>query len=199
MPRFYDVREGQVLVDGVDVKDWKQADLRNRVAYVPQKATLFSGTISSNIDYGEGPKEIAPEDIVEAARVSASAEFIAEKEDGYASHVAQGGTNFSGGQKQRLSIARAVARGAEIMIFDDSFSALDYRTDRDVRAALRESANNATMIIVAQRIGTVRNADRILVVDRGRIVGQGTHEELMDNNQVYREIAFSQLSEEELA
>lgn len=199
VPRFYDVREGQVLVDGVDVKDWKQADLRNRVAYVPQKATLFSGTISSNIDYGEGPKEIAPEDIVEAARVSASAEFIAEKEDGYASHVAQGGTNFSGGQKQRLSIARAVARGAEIMIFDDSFSALDYRTDRDVRAALRESANNATMIIVAQRIGTVRNADRILVVDRGRIVGQGTHEELMDNNQVYREIAFSQLSEEELA
>ncbi len=199
VPRFYDVREGQVLVDGVDVKDWKQADLRNRVAYVPQKATLFSGTISSNIDYGEGPKEIAPEDIVEAARVSASAEFIAEKEDGYASHVAQGGTNFSGGQKQRLSIARAVARGAEIMIFDDSFSALDYRTDRDVRAALRESANDATMIIVAQRIGTVRNADRILVVDRGRIVGQGTHEELMDNNQVYREIAFSQLSEEELA
>ena len=199
VPRFYDVREGQVLVDGVDVKDWKQADLRNRVDYVPQKATLFSGTISSNIDYGEGPKEIAPEDIVEAARVSASAEFIAEKEDGYASHVAQGGTNFSGGQKQRLSIARAVARGAEIMIFDDSFSALDYRTDRDVRAALRESANNATMIIVAQRIGTVRNADRILVVDRGRIVGQGTHEELMDNNQVYREIAFSQLSEEELA
>lgn len=199
VPRFYDVREGQVLVDGVDVKDWKQSDLRNRVAYVPQKATLFSGTISSNIDYGEGPKEIAPEDIVEAARVSASAEFIAEKEDGYASHVAQGGTNFSGGQKQRLSIARAVARGAEIMIFDDSFSALDYRTDRDVRAALRESANDATMIIVAQRIGTVRNADRILVVDRGRIVGQGTHEELMDNNQVYREIAFSQLSEEELA
>ena len=199
VPRFYDVREGQVLVDGVDVKDWKQADLRNRVAYVPQKATLFSGTISSNIDYGEGPKEIAPEDIVEAARVSASAEFIAEKEDGYASHVAQGGTNFSGGQKQRLSIARAVARGAEIMIFDDSFSALDYRTDRDVRAALRESANNAPVIIVAQRIGTGRNADRILVVDRGRIVGQGTHEELMDNNQVYREIAFSQLSEEELA
>ncbi|MFT3943481.1 MAG: ABC transporter ATP-binding protein [Ancrocorticia sp.] len=199
VPRFYDVREGQVLVDGVDVKDWTQADLRNRVAYVPQKAILFSGTISSNIDYGSGPKEITPEDIVEAARVSAAAEFVAEKENGYASHVAQGGTNFSGGQKQRLSIARAVARGAEIMIFDDSFSALDYRTDRDVRAALRGSAGEATMIIVAQRIGTVRGADRILVVDRGRIVGQGTHEELMENNQVYREIAFSQLSEEELA
>ena len=199
VPRFYDVAGGQVLVDGVDVRDWMQADLRNRVGYVPQKATLFSGTISSNIDYGKGPREVTPEDIVEAARVSASAEFIAEKEDGYASHVAQGGTNFSGGQKQRLSIARAVARGSEIMIFDDSFSALDYRTDRDVRAALRESAGNATMIIVAQRIGTVRNADRILVVDRGRIVGQGTHEELMTDNQVYREIAFSQLSEEELA
>ncbi len=199
VPRFYDVREGQVLVDGVDVKEWTQADLRNRVAYVPQKATLFSGTISSNIDYGSGLKEITPEDIVEAARVSASAEFIAAKEDGYASHVAQGGTNFSGGQKQRLSIARAVARRAEIMIFDDSFSALDYRTDRDVRAALRRSAGEVTMIIVAQRIGTVRGADRILVVDRGRIVGQGTHEELMENNQVYREIAFSQLSEEELA
>ena len=199
VPRFYDVAGGQVLVDGVDVRDWMQADLRNRVGYVPQKATLFSGTISSNIDYGKGPREVTPEVIVEAARVSASAEFIAEKEDGYASHVAQGGTNFSGGQKQRLSIARAVARGSEIMIFDDSFSALDYRTDRDVRAALRESAGNATMIIVAQRIGTVRNADRILVVDRGRIVGQGTHEELMADNQVYREIAFSQLSEEELA
>ncbi len=199
VPRFYDVAGGKVLVDGVDVRDWKQADLRNRVGYVPQKATLFSGTISSNIDYGKGPREVTPEVIVEAARVSASAEFIAEKEDGYASHVAQGGTNFSGGQKQRLSIARAVARGSEIMIFDDSFSALDYRTDRDVRAALRESAGNATMIIVAQRIGTVRNADRILVVDRGRIVGQGTHEELMADNQVYREIAFSQLSEEELA
>lgn len=199
VPRFYDVAGGKVLVDGVDVRDWKQADLRNRVGYVPQKATLFSGTISSNIDYGKGPREVTPEVIVEAARVSASAEFIAEKEDGYASHVAQGGTNFSGGQKQRLSIARAVARGSEIMVFDDSFSALDYRTDRDVRAALRESAGNATMIIVAQRIGTVRNADRILVVDRGRIVGQGTHEELMADNQVYREIAFSQLSEEELA
>ena len=164
-----------------------------------QKATLFSGTISSNIDYGSAMEEITPADIVQAAQVSAAAEFVAEKEDGYASHVAQGGTNFSGGQKQRLSIARAVARGAEIMIFDDSFSALDYRTDRDVRAALRAHAGEATMIIVAQRIGTVRNADQIIVVDRGRVVGQGTHTELMATNEVYREIAFSQLSEEELA
>ena len=199
IPRFYDAHDGEILVDGVNVKEWKQAELRNRIGYVPQKATLFSGTISSNIDYGSGSKEIMPQDIVEAARVSASTEFVSTKEDGYASHVAQGGTNFSGGQKQRLSIARAVARDAEIMIFDDSFSALDYRTDRDVRAALREHAGNATMIIVAQRIGTVRGADRILAVDRGRIVGQGTHAELMENNQVYREIAYSQLSEEELA
>lgn len=199
IPRFYDAHDGQVLVDGVDVREWKQADLRNRIAYVPQKATLFSGTISSNIDYGSAMEEITPADIVQAAQVSAAAEFVAEKEDGYASHVAQGGTNFSGGQKQRLSIARAVARGAEIMIFDDSFSALDYRTDRDVRAALRAHAGQATMIIVAQRIGTVRNADQIIVVDRGRVVGQGTHTELMATNEVYREIAFSQLSEEELA
>ncbi|MCI1674973.1 MAG: ABC transporter ATP-binding protein/permease [Ancrocorticia sp.] len=199
IPRFYDVREGAVLVDGVDVREWKQSDLRNCVAYVPQKAMLFSGTISSNIDYGSGPHAITPEDIVQAARVSASAEIVEQKEDGYASYVAQGGTNFSGGQKQRLSIARAVARGAEIMIFDDSFSALDYRTDRDVRTALRQYARGTTMIIVAQRIGTVRNADRILVVDRGRIVGQGTHDELMKSNEVYREIAFSQLNAEELA
>ena len=199
IPRFYDAHDGEVLVDGVNVRDWTQAELRNRIAYVPQKSTLFSGTISSNIAFGIGPREITPEDIVDAARISSSTEFISEKEDGYASHVAQGGTNFSGGQKQRLSIARAVARGAEIMIFDESFSALDYKTDRDVRAALRESAGDATMIIVAQRIGTVRNADQIIVVDRGRVVGSGTHAELMENNEVYREIAFSQLSEAELA
>lgn len=199
IPRFYDAHGGQVIVDGVDVKEWKQADLRERIAYVPQKATLFSGTISSNIDFGTGAHTVTPEDIVEAARVSASSEFISEKEDRYASHVAQGGTNFSGGQKQRLSIARAVARHAEILIFDDAFSALDYRTDRDVRAALRNYSSGATVLIVAQRIGTVRNADQILVVDRGRIVGRGTHAELMQSNEVYREIAFSQLSEEELA
>lgn len=199
IPRFFDAHRGSVLVDGLDVRDWKQADLRNRIAYAGQKATLFSGTIASNIDYGMGPHRITPADIVGAARTSHSAEFIAEKEDGYAALVAQGGVNYSGGQKQRLSIARTVARQAEIMIFDDSFSALDYRTDRDVRRALRETAGDATVLIVAQRIGTVRTADRILVVDRGRIVGSGTHAELMDGNKIYREIAFSQLSEEELA
>ena len=199
IPRFYDVREGQVLLDGRDVREWKQEALRDRISLVPQKATLFSGTIASNIDYGKGMKELAPADVVEAARVANASEFIATKEDDYASAVAQGGSNFSGGQKQRLSIARAVARDGEVMIFDDSFSALDYKTDRDVRAALREAAAGATIIIVAQRIGTVRNADKILVVDKGRIVGAGTHDELFANNPVYREIALSQLSEEELA
>ncbi|WP_188043831.1 ABC transporter ATP-binding protein [Changpingibacter yushuensis] len=199
IPRFFDVRGGEILVDGVDVREWNQRQLRNRIAYVPQKATLFSGTVASNIDYGTGSTEITPADIVQAARISASSEFISQKDEGYGAHVSQGGTNYSGGQKQRLSIARAVARQSEIMIFDDSFSALDYRTDRDVRDALRTEASEATVIIVAQRIGTVRNADRILVVDKGRVVGSGTHQELMDNNAVYREIALSQLSEEELA
>lgn len=199
IPRFFDVRGGEILVDGVDVREWNQRQLRNRIAYVPQKATLFSGTVASNIDYGTGSTEITPADIVQAARISASSKFISQKDEGYGAHVSQGGTNYSGGQKQRLSIARAVARQSEIMIFDDSFSALDYRTDRDVRDALRTEASEATVIIVAQRIGTVRNADRILVVDKGRVVGSGTHQELMDNNAVYREIALSQLSEEELA
>lgn len=199
IPRFFDVRGGEILVDGIDVREWNQRQLRNRIAYVPQKATLFSGTVASNIDYGTGSTEITPADIVQAARISASSKFISQKDEGYGAHVSQGGTNYSGGQKQRLSIARAVARQSEIMIFDDSFSALDYRTDRDVRDALRTEASEATVIIVAQRIGTVRNADRILVVDKGRVVGSGTHQELMDNNAVYREIALSQLSEEELA
>ncbi|MCF2706541.1 ABC transporter ATP-binding protein [Arcanobacterium haemolyticum] len=199
IPRFFDTAQGEVLVDGVNVKDWNLQALRDRIAYVPQKATLFSGTVASNIKYGTGLREITAENVVDAAHISHSSEFILGKEDGYSSRVSQGGTNFSGGQKQRLSIARAVARGAEILIFDDSFSALDYRTDRDVRDALVREAAGATVIIVAQRIGTVRNADRILVVDRGRIVGSGTHKELMQSNEVYREIAFSQLSEEELA
>lgn len=199
IPRFYDVREGQVLIDGRDVREWTQHALRERISLVPQKATLFSGTIASNIDYGKAAKELTPADVVEAARVASASEFIATKEDHYASAVAQGGSNFSGGQKQRLSIARAVARDGEIMIFDDSFSALDYKTDRDVRTALRESAAGATVIIVAQRIGTVRNADKILVIDKGRLVGVGTHDELFATNSVYKEIALSQLSEEELA
>ena len=199
VPRFYDVREGQVLVDGRDVREWEQKALRDRISFVPQRATLFSGTIASNIDFGRGAREVTPRDVVEAAEAASAVEFIAAREGRYASAVAQGGSNFSGGQKQRLAIARAVARGGGVMIFDDSFSALDYKTDRDVRAALRRTAADATVIIVAQRIGTVRGADRILVVDRGRIVGAGTHSELLETCSVYREIALSQLSEEELA
>jgi ABC-type multidrug transport system, ATPase and permease components len=198
IPRFFDATDGHVLVDGKDVRDWDQSSLRDRIGYAAQKATLFSGTVASNIDYGEGTAQITPEGIVDAAHTASAAEFIADKEDQYAAAISQGGTNLSGGQKQRLSIARTVARKAEIMIYDDSFSALDYRTDKNVREALKENAKNATVLIVAQRIGTVRGADRILVVDHGRIAGSGTHEELMASNEVYREIAFSQLSEEEL-
>ncbi|MGO1590330.1 MAG: ABC transporter ATP-binding protein [Ancrocorticia sp.] len=199
IPRYFDVREGRVLVDGVDVREWTQSALRDRIGYVPQTATLFTGTIASNIDFGESAHDVTPGDIVAAAKTSYSDEFIVQKDDGYASKVVRGGANFSGGQKQRLSIARAVARDPEILIFDDSFSALDYKTDRGVRDNLNEFAADATKLIVAQRIGTVRGADQILVVDRGRIVGQGTHEELMATNAVYQEIAYSQLSEEELA
>lgn len=199
IPRLFDVREGRVLVDGVDVREWKQSALRDRIGYVAQTATLFTGTIASNIDLGESAHDITPADIVAAAKTSYSDEFISQKEDGYASKVVRGGANFSGGQKQRLSIARAVARQPEILIFDDSFSALDFKTDRGVRENLDEFAADATKLIVAQRIGTVRGADQILVVDRGRVVGQGTHDELMASNPVYQEIAYSQLSEEELA
>lgn len=199
IPRLFDVREGRVLVDGIDVREWKQSALRDRIGYVAQTATLFTGTIASNIDFGNSAHDITPADIVAAAKTSYSDEFISQKEDGYASKVVRGGANFSGGQKQRLSIARAVARQPEILIFDDSFSALDYKTDRGVRENLDEYAAETTKLIVAQRIGTVRGADQILVVDRGRIVGQGTHDELMASNPVYQEIAYSQLSEEELA
>lgn len=197
--RFYDVSEGAVLVDGRDVREWDENALRQRIAYATQKATLFSGTLASNIAFGTPAVPLDAAGVVRAAETARASEFIMAKEDGYSGHVAQGGTNFSGGQKQRVSIARTIARGAEIMIFDDSFSALDYQTDRDVRQALAQNNKEATRIIVAQRIGTVRSADKILVLDHGRLVGQGTHEELMAENPVYREIAFSQLSEEELA
>lgn len=199
IPRLFDVAEGRVLVDGVDVREWTQAALRDRIGYVPQTATLFTGTVASNIDFGESSNDVTPGDIVAAAKASDSMEFIQEKEDGFASKVVRGGSNYSGGQKQRLSIARAVARQPEILIFDDSFSALDFKTDRSVRENLDKFAADSTKLIVAQRIGTVRGADQILVVDRGRIVGQGTHEELMATNSVYQEIAYSQLSEEELS
>lgn len=198
IPRFADVREGAVLVDGVDVRNWNQKDLRARLAYVPQKSVLFSGSVASNLALGEGLQAVTAEDVVAAAHAAAAAEFVGKKEDGYASVVAQNGKNFSGGQRQRLSMARAFARGGEIMIFDDSFSALDYKTERDIRSQLKKTAKGATIVVVAQRIGTVREADKILVLDKGRLVGSGTHEELLASNEVYQDIALSQLSEEEL-
>ena len=198
IPRLYDPREGQVLINGKDVREFPLLDLRNQIAYSPQKITLFTGTIASNIAFGKGPKNITPVGIVEAGDIAAC-DFIAEKEGEFAAEVAAGGTNFSGGQKQRISIARTVARDAQILIFDDTFSALDYATDRDIRGELAEKARGKTQIIVAQRIATVREADQILVIDHGKIVEQGTHQSLMASSKIYREIALSQLSEEELA
>lgn len=200
IPRFYDVTEGEVLVDGVNVKEYTQEALHNKIGYVSQKAILFSGTIADNVAYGENGKAPATqEDIAMAVKVAQASEFVEKKDQGYAGYVAQGGSNFSGGQKQRLSIARAIARQPEILIFDDSFSALDYKTDRILREALRKECKDATKIIVAQRIGTIRDADKIIVLDDGQIAGMGTHDELMKNCEVYQEIAYSQLSKEELA
>ena len=200
VPRFYDATEGEVLVDGVNVKDYTLAALRDKIGYVPQRAVMFSGTVESNVTYGEkAGLEYSEEGVKEAVRIAQGQEFVEEKEDGYKAHVAQGGTNFSGGQKQRLAIARAVYRRPEIYIFDDSFSALDYKTDKQLRTALREETGGTTSLIVAQRIGTIRDADLIVVLDEGKVVGKGTHDELMQNCGVYREIAYSQLSEEELA
>ena len=197
IPRFFDVTSGRILVDGVDVRDMKLTELRDRIGYVPQKGVLFSGTIDSNIRYG---KEDASEaEVQRAAEVAQAWDFIQEKEEKMESEIAQGGTNVSGGQKQRLSIARAIAKRPEIYIFDDSFSALDYKTDVVLRRALKKETKDATTLIVAQRISTILHADRILVLDEGRVVGQGTHKELLKACEVYRQIAMSQLSEEELA
>ena len=197
IPRLYDATSGQVLVDGVDVRDYTQDALRSKIGFVPQKAFLFSGTVSSNVGYGEGNASGAA--IRKAVAIAQAAEFVESPEVGYSGTVAQGGSNFSGGQKQRLSIARAVARDPEILVFDDSFSALDYKTDHALRQALREQTSGTTNIIVAQRIGTIRDADCILVIEDGAIVGKGTHRELMESCKVYQEIAYSQLSKEELA
>lgn len=197
IPRLYDATSGQVLVDGVDVRDYTQDALRSKIGFVPQKAFLFSGTVSSNVGYGEDNASDAA--IRKAVAVAQAAEFVESPEVGYSGTVAQGGSNFSGGQKQRLSIARAVARDPEILVFDDSFSALDYKTDHALRQALREQISGTTNIIVAQRIGTIRDADCILVIEDGAIVGKGTHRELMESCKVYQEIAYSQLSKEELA
>lgn len=197
IPRLYDATSGQVLVDGVDVRDYTQDALRSKIGFVPQKAFLFSGTVSSNVGYGEDNASGAA--IRKAVSIAQAAEFVESPEVGYSGTVAQGGSNFSGGQKQRLSIARAVARDPEILVFDDSFSALDYKTDHALRQALRQQTGGTTNIIVAQRIGTIRDADCILVIEDGAIVGKGTHRELMESCKVYQEIAYSQLSKEELA
>lgn len=199
VPRFYDATEGEVLVDGVNVKEYTLRALHDKIGYVPQRAVLFSGTVESNVAYGEkAGLEFSEEGVKDAVRIAQGQEFVEKMEGGYKAHIAQGGTNVSGGQKQRLAIARAVCRKPEIFIFDDSFSALDYRTDKELRSALKRETGDATSLIVAQRIGTIRDADLIIVLDDGAVVGKGTHEELMKNCEVYREIAYSQLSEEEL-
>ena len=200
IPRFYDATEGEVLVDGIDVREYSQAALRDKLGYVPQRAVLFSGTVESNVAYGDNGRE-APNgaEVSRAVSLAQASEFVEKMDGGLATRISQGGTNVSGGQKQRLSIARAICRNPEIYIFDDSFPALDYKTDRTLRAALNDQLGEATKIIVAQRIGTIRNADKIIVLDEGRVVGTGTHDELMRSCRTYQEIARSQLSEEELA
>lgn len=200
IPRFYDTCEGEVLVGGVNVKHYKQKHLNNILGYVHQKAVLFTGNVSSNVAYGDNGKgQYSHEDIKKAIDIAQGTEFVSKMEDTYKSSISQGGTNVSGGQRQRLSIARAICREPKIYIFDDSFSALDYKTDRKLRSVLKKETKGATNLIVAQRIGTIIDADKIIVLDEGQIVGMGTHEELMKNCKVYQEIAYSQLSKEELA
>ncbi len=200
IPRFFDATEGEILVDGVNIKDYTQEALRNKIGYVPQRSVLFRGTVRSNVAYGDnGQSEIADETVRRAVALAQASDFVQKMDDQYEAAIAQGGTNVSGGQKQRLSIARAIARSPEIYIFDDSFSALDYKTDRTLRSALKQHTAGVTSMIVAQRIGTVMDADQIVVLDEGRMVGQGTHKELLRSCEVYRQIAQSQLTEEELA
>ena len=199
IPRFYDATEGEVLVDGINVKNYTQEFLHDKIGYVPQKAVMFNGTVKSNISYGDNGKEKPPdEQIKKAIEVAQGTEFVEKMDGQYDAHMAQGGTNVSGGQKQRLSIARAIARNPEIYIFDDSFSALDYKTDSVLRKELKKYTSDATSLIVAQRIGTIMNADQIVVLDNGVIVGKGTHKELLKTCEVYKQIALSQLSKEEL-
>lgn len=199
IPRFYDATEGDVLVDGVSVKEYTQETLHNKIGYVPQKVVMFRGTVSSNVGYGDnGKKKPIDEEIKSAVRIAQGSDFVEEMEKQYEAGISQGGTNVSGGQKQRLAIARAVCRKPEIYIFDDSFSALDYKTDRTLRSTLKKETAGVTSLIVAQRIGTIMDADQIIVLDEGKVVGKGTHKELLDTCDVYKEIAMSQLSEEEL-
>ncbi|MFA6800331.1 MAG: ABC transporter ATP-binding protein, partial [Candidatus Methanomethylophilaceae archaeon] len=196
--RFYDVTGGQVLVDGEDVRDYKLNALRRKIGYIPQKATIFSGTVYGNVNYGDTSEERTIEDVKKAVGIAQGTDFVEKMDGGYEGRIAEGGTNLSGGQKQRLSIARAICRKPEFYIFDDSFSALDYKTDRSLRDALKKETAGVTSLIVAQRIGTIMDADTIVVLDEGRIAGIGAHDDLLESSEVYREIAYSQLSEEEL-
>jgi ATP-binding cassette subfamily B multidrug efflux pump len=196
IPRFYDVTGGEILVDGVDVRNLTQEDLRSRIGYISQKALLFSGTVKENILYGH--PNASESEVAHAAEIAQASDFIDNLEEKFESHIAQAGANISGGQKQRLAIARALAKKPEIYLFDDSFSALDFKTDAALRKALEPETKGKTVIIVAQRISTIMNAEKIIVLESGKIVGQGTHRELMQNSPVYREIASSQLSEQEL-
>jgi ATP-binding cassette subfamily B protein len=197
IPRFYDVTEGAVYVDGIDVRQVTQHDLRGRIGYIPQTGILFSGTIESNLRYGDG--KASPESVREAIDIAQASDFVFAKPEGLSAEIAQGGANVSGGQKQRLAIARALANDPPIYIFDDSFSALDFRTESALRAALEKRTQASTVLIVTQRVSTVKNADQIIVLEEGEIVGKGPHEALMDTCETYREIALSQLSLEELA
>ncbi len=200
VPRFFDATEGRILIGGVDIREYTQEALRNKIGYVPQRAVLFKGTVASNVAYGDrGGESFQQDEIKQAVAIAQGTDFVEAMEGGYEAEVSQGGANLSGGQKQRLAIARAVCRNPEIYIFDDSFSALDYKTDRMLRSALKNETRGITSMIVAQRIGTIMDADRIIVLDEGRVVGSGKHEELLRDCEVYREIALSQLSEEELA
>ena len=199
VPRFYDATSGQILIDGVDIKDYNLNSLRNKLGYISQRAVMFSGTVRSNLTLGENGKgEQTDEQMDEALKISCALDFVNKMENKKDSFIAQGGTNVSGGQKQRLSIARAIARQPEILIFDDSFSALDYKTDKKLRSNLTKNLPDATKLIVAQRIGTIKDANLIVVLHEGKVVGKGTHSELLKNCPIYKEIALSQLSEEEL-
>lgn len=198
VPRFYDVTDGEILIDGVNVKEYKQEFLNNKIGYVPQKAVIFSGSVNYNVSYGDNGRKKTKKIIKDAIKVAQASEFVEKMDNKYETYLAQGGTNVSGGQKQRLAIARAIAREPEIYIFDDSFSALDYKTDSTLRHELKKYTKDATNLIVAQRIGTIMNADKIIVLDNGKCVGSGTHKELLKNCEVYKQIALSQLSKEEL-
>ena len=198
IPRFYDVTDGEILIDGINVKEYTEEALNNKIGYVPQKAVMFTGTIDSNINYGSGIKKITVKKVKEAIKIAQAEDFVSNMENTYEAHIARDGTNISGGQKQRLSIARAIARDPEIYIFDDSFSALDYKTDATLRRELKKYTKDATVMIVAQRIGTIISSNKIVVLDKGKCVGIGTHKELLKNCEVYKEIALSQISKEEL-